>query len=197
MAFGTAGPIIFPYYLSNVHHGNPSIFACDLFSGGILFHIGFFFASFYFPLIFRILGLKKTLYLNTLLFFIWLQTINYAGRLLYIYIARVIHGILVNFLSESIGMYLKHKYRDVSIKQTTLSLIRVFLGIFIYYSISYYVNYDGMIPDVDTTGQKYYEPSILTRFVFGVDVFIILTIISMIAGIQMLIEPFELSGNYI
>ena len=116
MAFGTAGPIIFPYYLSNVHHGNPSIFACDLFSGGILFHIGFFIASLYFPVIFRILGLKKTLYLNTLLFFIWLQVINYTGRLLYIYIAWVVHGILVHFLSETVGIYLSNKYRDVSKK---------------------------------------------------------------------------------
>ena len=123
IAFGTAGPIIFPYYLSNVHKGNPTIFACDLFSGGILFHIGFLLASFYFPLIFKVLGLKKTIYLNTLLFFIWLQTINYTGRLLYIYFARVIHGILVNFLSETVGMYLKVKYRDVSKRQLNLSLI--------------------------------------------------------------------------
>ncbi len=114
LAFGTMGPIIFPYYLSNVHHGNSTLFACDLFSGGILFHIGFFIASLYFSYVFKVLGLKKTLYLCVLLFYVWLQTINYTGKLLYIYIARVIHGVFVNFLSESIGAYLRSKYKDVS-----------------------------------------------------------------------------------
>jgi hypothetical protein len=114
MAFGTMGPIIFPYYLSNVHLGSPTLFACDLFSGGILFHIGFFIASLYFSYVFKILGLKKTLYLCTLLFYVWLQTINYTGKLLYIYIARVVHGFLVNFLTETISIYLSGKYKDVS-----------------------------------------------------------------------------------
>jgi hypothetical protein len=160
MAFGTAGPVIFPYYLSCVHQGNPTIFASDIFSGGILFHIGFLLASFYFPLVFKVLGLKKTIYLNTLLFFIWLQTINYAGKMLYIYIVRLVQGVLFNFLSETVGMYLKVKYRDVSKKNLSLSLMRVLLGIVIFYSISYYANGDSVIPEVDETGQRYYEKSI-------------------------------------
>lgn len=195
LAFGTVGPIVFPYYLSNVHHGSPSIFACDLFSGGILFHIGFFLSSLYYKQVFRILGLKKILYLCTLIFYIWLQTINYTGKMLYIYFARFLHGILAQILSETVGAYLLNKYRDVSGKQTILQILRVFIGMVIYYSISYYANFEGVVPEVDATDQRYYQPEILTRFVFGVDVFILLTVLGMIVGTLMLREPFELQGN--
>lgn len=191
--------ILYPYIGSYFKHYNPHITLKDIFTCILILYFGMFLGNLILPRIFYIFGLRKTLQIGSILYFVNLVCLYTFTSLIGFCFNITLAGALVNFFYFTISVFFSQKY-DNGILYCPAVFMGVTVGAMIWpFVISALINPNNHSMDqitfINGYEERYYDYSVSGKIVKYFNIHGFFTMVVNVILCQFLTNPVGHSGQ--
>lgn len=191
--FHTQWPIIYPYLGSYLKEYNDAITLKQVFSSLILVFLGTFIGNSILPRVFFILGVKKTLQLGSILYFINLVCYYSFTSTAMFYFNMIWTGIIAQFVNFTVTYFFSEKYTNGVFYSSYATLGLAVSGFVWPVIISKIINPENKTMEAVTTSggiqERYYGPEVSFRIIRYLNINGLTTMIINVLLCQLLKNP--------